>query len=208
VFFGLVTDERNQSVAGGFGTNLDPDTAALKALFECVQNRLGQLPMGREWGRALYNEKAGRSILKPMDHGNAIRPQDSDFSWLTHLNSNLQLYLDPGMHRHLDTVRSGSRETRLPEILNRSSGDVNLDLSVCLGMLEEKGLDVIVTDLTHEDVAELGFVVLRVSIPGLVSNSVTAWPYLGNPRLYDVPAALGFPLKTERQMARFPMPYA
>ena len=203
VFFGLVTDTANNAIAGGFGTNLSPEVAALKALFECVQNRLGQLPLKWDWGKALYNDRKKKNIFA-LDAPEASR----QFSHMMDLNNNLQTYLDPEAHHLLDAIRSGTMETALTEIPNRSSGRAEQDLKTCLGMLQQRGFDVIVTDLTHEDVAYLGFVVLRVSIPGLVPNSVTAWPYLGNPRLYRVPCHMGFPPKTEGDMARIPMPYA
>ncbi len=204
VFFGLVTDEKNNAVAGGFGTNLNPNMAALKALFECVQNRLGQLPMRSNWGKNLYNEKFKKNIFTD----NTPSASSREYSRMNDLNYNLHAYLEPKTHCLLDTVCSGDKKIQLTEIPNLSLGTAEQDLQTCLDMLQKKGFDVIVTELTHDDVADLGFVVLRVSIPGLVANSVTAWPYLGNPRLYKVPAKLGFPVKTESDMACFPMPYA
>jgi thiazole/oxazole-forming peptide maturase SagD family component len=204
VFFGLVTDERNNAVAGGFGTNLNPERAALKALFECVQNRLGQLPMRSDWGRDLYNRKIRKTIFESA----ATSPSSEGFSRMTDLNTNLHAYLEPQSHHLLDGIRSDAPPVPLSSIVNRSRGTARDDAEICLGMLEHKGFDVIVTDLTHEDVSDLGFVVLRVSVPGLVPNSVTAWPHLGNPRLYTVPPKLGFPHKSEADMATFPMPYA
>ncbi len=203
VFFGLVTDKANNAIAGGFGTNLSPEVAALKALFECVQNRLGQLPLKWDWGKALYNDRKKKNIFA-LNAPEAFR----QFSRMEDLNNNLQAYLDPEAHHLLAAIRSGGAETALTDIPGHSSGQAEPDLQTCLGVLRAKGFDVIVTDLTHEDVADLGFVVLRVSVPGLVPNSVTARPYLGNPRLYRVPCQKGFPLKMEADMARIPMPYA
>lgn len=204
VFFGLVTDTKNNAIAGGFGTNLNPNIAALKALFECVQNRLGQLPMKSDWGKSLYNQKNKQAIFSNQKADTS----DSDYVNMTNLDKNLHTYLAPEGHRLLDTVRSGESHIDLADIKNRSSNSATADLQTCLSILQEKGFDVIMTDLTHEDVADLGFVVVRISIPGLVPNSVTAWPHLGNPRLYTVPSALGFQQKTEHDMAMFPMPYA
>ncbi|MUM78834.1 hypothetical protein GKC30_14450 [Pseudodesulfovibrio sp. F-1] len=204
VFFGLVTDARNNTVAGGFGTNLNPEVAALKALFECVQNRLGQLPMKSDWGRSLYNEKTQKNIFD--ENSDTIAQQN--FSGMVDLNNNLHTYLQPETHHYLDAVRSGNNTIDLNEIRNRSNGSAEQDTETCLELLHKQGFDVIVTDLTHEDVADLGFMVLRVSIPGLVPNSVTAWPHLGNQRLYDVPPKLGFKRKAEAEMADYPLPYA
>lgn len=204
VFFGLVTDTKNNAIAGGFGTNLNPNVAALKALFECVQNRLGQLPMKSDWGRTLYNQKNQKVIFSSEQPDTS----SSQFVNMTNLDKNLHTYLEPEGHRLLDTVRSNTSRIELADVLDRSTGSAQTDLQECLSILEQKGFDVITTDLTHDDVADLGFVVLRVSIPGLVPNSVTAWPHLGNQRLYSVPRALGLQEKTEESMALFPMPYA
>lgn len=204
IFFGLVTDATNQAVAGGFGANLDPSVAALKALFECVQNRLGQLPMKSDWGRNLFNTVNRKEVFSNTDLATAT----TDYARMTDLNNNLLVYLRPENHHLLNTVCSGDTVRWLEDIPNLAQGDAGKDLRTCLDILREKDFDVIVSDLTHEDVAETGFVVLRVNIPGLVPNTVTAWPHLGNPRLYDVPRKLGFPAKTEAELADFPMPYA
>ena len=80
-------------------------------------------------------------------------------------------------------------------------------LATYLQILKEKKQEILCVDITLPDMRELGFIVLRVLAPGLVPNSVTAWPYLGNPRLYEVPKKLGFPQKEESELCPAPMPY-
>ena len=208
VFFSLMTDKATGAIAGGFGTNLHPKTAFLKSIYECVQNRLGQLPMRHDWGRDLYNEKMGFTVLGNVDETLPLEDLARQFSASKNLYSNLQFYLYPQTHGCLEAVKASDHTIRLEQAENKSSGAVEADLEYCLQLLKERGFAVIMTDLTVADMAELGFVNLRVNIPGLVSNSVCAWPYLGNNRLYDVPTSLGFPGKTEREITRLPIPYA
>ena len=208
-FFGLVTDPYEKVVSAGFAAKPDPQWAALKALFECIQNRLGMLPMKSERGREEYCERLGPNYLpKKGKNGSARSLYADDFSDVTRLHSSLQLYTDPDMAVHLDRVRSSIQEVTLDQSSLESTGDPSKDLAFCLEILEQKGFDVIVVDMTLPDVADLGFSVVRVLIPGLVPYSVTAWPYLGNPRIYDVPELLGFARKEEKDLEKAPMPYA
>jgi ribosomal protein S12 methylthiotransferase accessory factor len=208
VFFSLLTDKANGTVVGGFGTNLNPKTAFFKSIYECIQNRLGQLPMRHPWGRELYNTKIGFNVVDKVSADLGVEELIHKFSSSKNLYANLQFYLYPQTHACLDAVRSSRNTIDLGDIVDMSFNDAGDELEYCLLLLAKKGFDVIVTDLTAPDIAEMGFVNLRVNIPGLVPNSVCAWPFLGNKRLYDVPVALGFPRKEEAEMTRLPLPYA
>ena len=63
---------------------------------------------------------------------------------------------------------------------NESTGDPEKDLKKVLSLLESRGFDVLVVDLTTPDVREVGFRVVRVLIPGLQPlHGDHCYPFLG-----------------------------
>jgi len=84
------------------------------------------------------------------------------------------------------------------------------DLDRCISACAEKNLDVIVVDLTQPDVAELGFTVVKVLVPGLIDiNADHNYPLLGGHRLYALPRLLGYTDRdvTEAELNRIPHPF-
>jgi ribosomal protein S12 methylthiotransferase accessory factor len=65
-----------------------------------------------------------------------------------------------------------------------SSGDLRLDIDMCRGLVEDRGMEMMVLDQTR---ADIGLPVVKVVIPGMRHF----WPRFGPGRLYDVPVALG-----------------
>lgn len=81
----------------------------------------------------------------------------------------------------------------LSEIPDRSAGRVLADLEHCVARLHEAGYEVIVTDITTPDIAEVGLAVVRVIVPGLVPlHGQHLRPFLGARRLFEVPSRLGW----------------
>ena len=70
------------------------------------------------------------------------------------------------------------------------------------------GLEVIVVDLTTSDVEGLGFKVVKVLIPGMQPIDFGPWQRLGGPRLYEVPARLGYSAASgPQELNLFPHPF-
>jgi ribosomal protein S12 methylthiotransferase accessory factor len=205
-FFALLTDLEEQIFSGGCAAHLDPEVAALKSLFECVQNRLGALALKRGVGSKILNSKAKKTVLQPPKAPNSSNfIGTSDFCNLTHINQNLEIYTDPAMSSYLEHIRTTPSEVSLNR--NGKINDVEGDLPHCLEILNKNDLDVILVDLTLPEIVDEELCVVRVLIPGLVPNSVTAWPYLGCQRLYDVPERMGFFRKEEANLEKAPIPY-
>ncbi len=81
----------------------------------------------------------------------------------------------------------------LSQIPDGSTGRVLGDLECCLARIEKAGYEVIACDLTTPDVAEVGFSVVRVVIPGLMPlHSHHRRPHLGVRRLFELPARLNW----------------
>ena len=207
-FFGLLTDPFHQITSGGFSCRLSPEQAAFKALYECLQNRLGVLSLQDGSGVREVNARLGQKVLNYSLAEQYTCAETEGFATMSQLNMNLQFYADPDNFRYLDTVRSNQDEIIFPRPGHRPF-DVGPaeQLAAYIDALQRKGLEILVVDITLPDIADLGFFVIRALVPGLVPNSVTAWPYLGNPRLYTVPEYLGFKGKKEPQLETAPMPY-
>jgi ribosomal protein S12 methylthiotransferase accessory factor len=70
------------------------------------------------------------------------------------------------------------------DLLDRSRDDLGADIELCSGIMESKGLEVLVLDQTRQDI---GLPVVKVFVPGLRHF----WARFAPGRLYDVPVATG-----------------
>jgi ribosomal protein S12 methylthiotransferase accessory factor len=73
---------------------------------------------------------------------------------------------------------------RLGDFSNAASGDLLVDIRHCKGLVEAKGMEMLVLDLTR---ADAGMPVAKVIVPGLRHF----WARFAPGRLYEVPVALG-----------------
>jgi len=113
-------------------------------------------------------------------------PQKFDFN---NFDDNLRLYADP---RHADKLAFLTESQRVSLLGPRASPQTTAqDLADVVRTLSNLGFDAIAVDHTTPDVASLGLVVARVYVPGLVQLGVPALPFLGSPRLFEVPRRLG-----------------
>ena len=74
---------------------------------------------------------------------------------------------------------------RLEDFTNASSGDLLADIQYCKGLVEAKGMEMLVLDLTR---ADAGMPVVKVIVPGLRHF----WARYAPGRLYEVPVAMGW----------------
>lgn len=81
----------------------------------------------------------------------------------------------------------------LSDVPDHSSGRVLGDLEHCVARVGAAGYEVIVIDITTPDIAEVGFSVVRVVVPGLLPlHGQHLRPYLGVRRLFEMPQRLGW----------------
>ncbi|HKR41082.1 MAG TPA: YcaO-like family protein [Paraburkholderia sp.] len=160
------------AVAVGAAANLDPEAAALKALIEAAQ--------GRRW-------------LKLMNQQNAGLQFREDFRDVVSFDDHVRLFGSAAGISRLGFLIDGPEEIDIKSVKTKGSSTVKEDLKHCLTALAENGMDVVAVDVTLPDVAELGFSVVKVLIPGLIDiNADHNYPLLGGERLYTVPRRLGF----------------
>lgn len=114
-------------------------------------------------------------------------------------------YADEGADRLFPTALLNS-----PVVgdLTRSLGTHD-GLKQVVSRLTALGMEVVVVDVTLEEVRDAGLVVVKVLVPQLMPLTFChAIRYLDHPRLYDAPARLGFGTRTENDITREPIPYA
>lgn len=97
----------------------------------------------------------------------------------------------------------------LNDLPDLSEGSVEDQLERVVQRLAALGHEVILSDLTTEDVAAAGFSVSRAIVPGLQPMLFGPVRLLGGTRLYTVPATLGYTLQptTEDNLNPVPHPF-
>ncbi len=140
----------------GFGAHLDPKTAFTRALSEMTQS-LGLIEFPPEF-----------------------LSDDGKLSLHRQFTTETKLEEWPYL---LPTVDEPAK--RLENYADMSSDDLLEDLSLCVDILNKRGLEVLVNDQTRSD---LGLSVVKVIVPGLRHF----WARYAPGRLYDVPVQMGW----------------
>jgi ribosomal protein S12 methylthiotransferase accessory factor len=99
----------------------------------------------------------------------------------------------------------------LSQLPDHATGRVRADLEYCVAQLGEAGYEVIVTDITTPEIAEVGFSAVRVIVPGLVPlHGDHLRPFLGVRRMFEAPFLPGS-RRSERgsgiELNPFPHPF-
>jgi ribosomal protein S12 methylthiotransferase accessory factor len=109
-----------------------------------------------------------------------------------------------------DFLRQSNQRRLLSELtVAESTGDIRRQLSAVLERLRRMGLDAYAVDLSTDEAIRCGMSVVRVVIPGLQPLSFHYRArYLGHPRLYQAPKAMGHPVYLEDRLNELPQPFA
>ncbi len=155
--FSRITNAAQEDILIAFAAHLEPRVAVLRAVTEMNQ----YLP----------------AVLPTADGSAPTYLHDAAFStWCRTATLANRPYLHP------NPEMQPSAASRWPA---QASGDVGVDLAYCQGLIESRGLELIVLDQTRPDV---GLAVAKVIVPGLRHF----WPRFAAGRLFDVPVALGW----------------
>ncbi|MCI0391367.1 MAG: YcaO-like family protein [Acidobacteria bacterium] len=187
--FGRINGERY--VTAGAASSLDPLTGALKAVTESV-NAATVLKI---------------KLKKSKERG---RGRQADFNEVQSFTDHGLLYCQPEMIEHLAFVYSSPASRELSEVPNLRTGRPGDDLRTCIRLLTARGLEAIVVDLTTEDIAEMGFHVVRVLAPGTIGlNADHQLRFLGGGRLYSAPVDMGYRSRkaAEDDLNPYPHPF-
>src|SRR5262249_51199930 len=133
-----------------------------------------------------------------------------DFNEIETFTDHGLLYCQPEMIEQLAFVYSSSASRDLSEVPTLWTGRPEDDLRTCVRLLAARGLEAIVVDLTTEDIAEMGFHVVRVLAPGTIGlNAAHRLRFLGGERLYSAPADMGYRSRkaAEDDLNPYPHPF-
>jgi ribosomal protein S12 methylthiotransferase accessory factor len=185
-----VIDRRNPRLALGVGAaaGLDAVGAAIKALIEAAQVR--------QWLKMMRDDPA--------------RDYREDFSDVTAFEDHVRLFAPQENLKQMDFLTGSQRSVAIDQVRALPRSQPADELRRCVEALAERGYDVIAFDLTQPDVAELGFQVVRVMVPGLIDlNADHNYPRLGTGRLHRMPRLLGYADRdtSDDEFNRFPHPF-
>jgi ribosomal protein S12 methylthiotransferase accessory factor len=210
VIAGIVEHTVENRFAIGFGARDNAEDAALKAWAEALTlqeiSRDLDDPDGRYWNAVRDGVKAQNFMKRWRADRRYIDDYRADFHDVGDLECQMQFYLDT---RATETAKkwvlSGESIplTSIPSLPDRT-------LRTIQRRIEEHGYEIVVVDITTPDVAASGLRVVRVLVPGLVSNYPAAFPFNGRRRLQDGPVDLGWrtdPLD-ETELNLHPLPHA
>lgn len=191
-FFSVAIDRSGNGPTAvvGAATHLDPELAIAKTIEETAHTR---------------------SYAKQLMKRRPEFAREVNCANVNNLEDYVLLYCTPASSARLQFVWGSSQEVEVGSIPNRfSESDVLSNIHTCLDLLAAKGLEVIVVDVTTPDIADLGFHVVKVLIPGMQPLPVgVRHLYLGGQRLYQVPHVLGYSARwtTEESVNRDPHPF-
>ena len=94
--------------------------------------------------------------------------------------------------------------SELPKVKFKHSEE---QLEYLKDVLQQYNIDPIVIDCTHEQMSQVK--VVKVFIPELVQPHISAYPYLGHPRIYELPMKMGLTdkLLTFKELKPGPVPF-
>jgi ribosomal protein S12 methylthiotransferase accessory factor len=106
-------------------------------------------------------------------------------------------------------LASDNGTRRFSQMKSQCSGNSRADLRSVLDRLAARGMDVLAVEMTTAEAASVGFRVVRVIIPQLMPLAFTHRArYLAHRRLYEGPAAMGYPVHPESCINPLPQPFA
>jgi ribosomal protein S12 methylthiotransferase accessory factor len=105
-------------------------------------------------------------------------------------------------------LRSPNRRL-FSEMLRQTAADEKVSLAELLQRCRRRKWDVFAVDLTTDEAMRVGFRVVRVLIPALQPFAfMYRARYLGHPRVYEAPLAMGYPARGESGLNSSPQPFA
>jgi ribosomal protein S12 methylthiotransferase accessory factor len=163
-------------------TELDPATAIEKLIRESASSRLAM-------------------------HSNQDVPENwDDFCGVSH---GAAFMGKPERLPAYDFLLSSERRRRLSDMPYLSTGDARQDLVGLIERLRRRRMDAFAVDLTTDEALRVGMRVVRTIIPALQPLSFSHRArFLGHPRLYDAPAAMGYAPHCEEDINHWPQPFA
>ncbi|MDH2392157.1 YcaO-like family protein [Streptomyces sp. HNM0663] len=155
--------------------------------------------------RKIYREAASSRIALQMPHQVPDDPQD--FTSVLHGAIRMGR---PEQRDAFDFLLKRPRPTRsLADLPSAPAADPAEQLAWLVQRLDAIRAEVIAVELTTSEARHAGLRSVRVIVPGLMPLSfVHRNRYLGHPRLYRAPEAMGFTSRPEHELNPHPQPFA
>ena len=181
----------------GSAARLDGEESLFQALIEYGQSEL-QLKcymLAPQW-------QSMRSIRAEFDV-----PPDKP---LAEMRTFLEITGYYGHAEHAGRLKSFFRSDEsvaLSELPNVKFKHSEEQLEYLKEVLQKYDIDPIVIDCTHEQLEQVK--IIKVFIPELVQHHISAYPYLGHPRIYELPVKMGLRNKplTFKELEPGPVPF-
>ena len=175
-------------ICSGGASHSSPELAAQKALVEAAQTL--------QWARFL----GGR------DEPFIIEPE---YANIDDFEKHVYLYGYGNKLGSVSFLRGSQRVVPLSSLPGASYDKPAAELQGVRATVEAKGYEVIAVDLTSVDVAECGYHVFKVIVPQMQQlEGDHSHRFLAGPRIYEVPALLGYPAKRHpSELNADPHPY-
>ncbi|HJT58450.1 MAG TPA: YcaO-like family protein [Ktedonobacteraceae bacterium] len=210
VMAGVVENVEEKLFNIGFAARPDPVEAALKSWTEALTLQEGSRdlldPNGAFWQGVVRGQLDGRFMKAWRADRAYLDDYRPDYRDMSALMCQQQVFLDPRARVQVKPwvdIEITRKFEDLPRLADRS-------LASYQKVVEEQGYEIFYIDVTTPDVALTGMRVVRVIVPGLVSNFPAAFPFLGRGRIQNAALKLGWrsvPL-AEHELNYFPLPHA
>jgi ribosomal protein S12 methylthiotransferase accessory factor len=178
---------RPPRVSTGGAASLEPREAVLKALVEAVQTR--------QWAK----------FLGQQPHPLVVEP---DYSNNDDFEKHVFLYAYADMLESVGFLREPTDSVELGDLPRVDVEDAGECLAEARARVEAVGAEVMVVDLTTDDVRDCGYRVVKVLVPSAQQlEGDHNHRLLGSPRLFDVPRRIGQGDRTYAMLNPAPHPY-
>lgn len=168
--------------------HLSPDMAVTKCLEEL----------------ALMERYCKRMMLQPMNWVPGKKYEN-----VVKLIDHLKYWLNPDVIQQAEFLTTSDQKVSLSDIPNLLTGDPHQDLSRLVQRILDSGYQVLVSDITTEDIDALGLKVVRALIPGYVPLTIHyANRPEGSPRLLRYLEKKGLSAAGQRVINLLPHPFA
>ncbi len=119
----------------------------------------------------------------------------------------VNFWMDPEKTKHAEFLYASEEWKDFSEMHDFSSSSPKEEMETLIRILKETGYDVLVSDITTEDIRSLGMTVIRAIIPGYhpLFMGYHKRP-LGGKRLWEIPQQLGFEGIT-KETGDYPFPH-
>ena len=175
-------------ICTGGAAHLNPEMAAVKALTEAAQTR--------EWAKMLGNR------AEPLIF-------ETDFSNVDDFEKHVVLYAYGDMLSNVAFLRESKATRPFSDLPVHEPDNSEAAAAHAAAAIEAVNAEVLVVDITSEDVAPCGYSVVKAFIPEMQQlEGDHAHRFLGGKRLYEVPRRLGYLVESSYEnLNTAPHPY-